>query len=157
MTAIAHQLPQPIVTYLSRFSWRRRAQRLMRALGLVALFSIVWAATWCAVDRLVALPASVRLAGPCVNGAAAAVLIARPIGEMVRRRDWVALARQVETRDKRWQERLWTVTSRTFGPARFRGSAELLGALMDEVSREAQVADARGLLPWRRVARPWLV
>lgn len=157
MAMIVTQLPDAIERHLARFGRRRRAQRIVRAAGVAVIVTLIWAALWCLVDRVVALPASVRMALVIVNAVAIVLLLARPILAALRAHDWVRLARDVERRERSWGERLWTVTSRLTGPAELRGSPQMLAALADDVAAEAMQRDAATLLRWRAVFRPWIV
>jgi hypothetical protein len=157
MTAAAAQLPREIDIYLSRFVLRRRMQRAIGALGRAAVFTLVWVALWCLLDRLIGLPAIVRAIGLITNIACVVAMIVRPILAMVQRINATDAALEIERRQPRFAQRLATVTSRALGPSEYAGSQPLLDELMREVCQLAGEEDPAALLPWSRALRGWVI
>jgi len=62
MTAI-ESLPVPLLAYMRSYARRRKSQRLIVRLGLAMLAFLGVALLACLVDRLIALPAPLRLGG----------------------------------------------------------------------------------------------
>src|SRR5437773_1916995 len=102
--------PAPIRRYLDRFVARRRRLRLARA-GLLALALVLGCTLVMAwVDRFAALPAWARAVVLIMELTGAALLLARPLHEALRRRvDWVEASEQVEARNGALGQRLVTV------------------------------------------------
>jgi len=154
--AAAGELPTAVRRYLDRFAARRRWQRVARAVGRAVLFTLVWIACWCLLDRFFDLPGAVRAIGLATNVACVLVMIARPVGALFRRPDPVRVALAVERRHPQLGQRLATVTSRALGPAEYRGSPALFAALTADVEAQVGGEDPATLLPWRRPLRPWV-
>ena len=156
MTAVAIHLPLPIVTYLTRYARRRRAQRLVRRCGLAVFFTLSWALAWCLLDRELGFARGVRGAAGATNIGVVLLIVAPVARRMVMKTNLLAAADEVERRDRRFAERLRTVVSRALGPANLPGSSTLLGALseevLDEVARQRRPGE---LLPWGPALRPW--
>jgi hypothetical protein len=154
MTALTHQLPAEIESYLDRFAARRRVQRLLRAVAQAALLTIVWILACCVGDRLGAFPASLRVVLLAINVVLVIALLARPLMRMFRLTDPRRVASAIERREPALAQKLSTVTSRALGPAEWGGSKELLAALMQQVAQQVRGRDPSALLPWRGVLSP---
>src|SRR5437899_3006505 len=132
MSVIATQLPIEIQVYLDRFAWRRRWQEIVRAAGIAVAGTAIWVLAWCLIDRLLALPAGVRAVVLAANVGFVVTILARPVRRWIRASDPSVVATEVERREAAFGGRLETVTSRALGPAEWRGSDQLLGALAGE-------------------------
>src|SRR5207237_7571897 len=110
------------------------------------------------VDRFVALPALARGILLLLELTGAALLVAKPLHEALRRRvDWVEASEQVERRNGALGQRLVTVTSQLLAPANVRGSQQMLDALINQVSTEVEGARAERLVEWRSIWTPALL
>jgi hypothetical protein len=157
MTAIPAQLPSEVRSYLHRFAARCRWQRLLGAAGLATCVTLVWVVAWCVVDRVIALHWTARLTVLMVNVAAVIMLLARPVGTLLRRVDPPRVAAEVERREPRFAQRLATLTSRALGPAAYRGSPQLLAALGQDVAGEVRRHRPGELLKWGPPLRSWVI
>src|SRR5688572_4465855 len=136
MSAIS-VFPAPIRRYLGDYVARSRRLRVVRA-GLVTLaFAVAWTLVVALVDRSFALPAWVRVGLLVVQAAGAVAILSGPIRCALRRRvDWVEASVEIERRNAALGQRLVTVTSQLLAPAGYRGSPQMIDALMAEVSDE---------------------
>ena len=75
MTAIATQLPPPVSQFVRAFDARRKALVVVRAAGVATLLTLAWAMALCLLDRVIALPPSVRLAALILNIAVAVAIV----------------------------------------------------------------------------------
>src|SRR5688572_18680927 len=130
-------LTPPIASYLDRFERRRRRQQRFRAIGSAAALTLLWAALWCAADRLAGLHWLIRLAALLANIAFVLAIIVRPAVSMLRAVDVRRAAAEIERRRPSFGQRLTTVTSRALGDESIRGSADLLRAVGDQAAAEA--------------------
>jgi hypothetical protein len=147
--------PPPIRRYLGDFVATSRRVRVARA-GLIALaLLLACMLTVAAVDRFLPLPAWARgllLVGELL---AAAAVMAGPLREALRRRvDWIAASQQIERRNPTLGQRLVTVTSQLLAPARYRGSPQILDALVQQVSAEVGASRRAALADWAALTRP---
>src|SRR4051812_22397860 len=108
--------PYAVQMYLFRFEQRRILQRLVRRTGLAVFLAIVCALAWCFVDRMIALPAWMRVVVLSINSLAGMFIVGRALVPIVARIDLLGVARDVEGREHRWGERLVTLVSRLLGP-----------------------------------------
>ena len=154
-TAPITPLPPPIARYIDRFVARRRLIRLLRAVARAALFTLVWTLAWCVVDRFLALTPTARAILLAANVVIGAVILVRPLLEMLRPADVVDAAAAIERRQPRLAQRLRTITSRLGGDGRAYGaSPELLDALAAQVADDVRDDDPAKLLSWRPAVRP---
>ena len=125
-------------------------------MALALLLGCTLIVAW--VDRFVALPASARVILLVLELTGAALLLARPLQEALRRRvDWVEASEQIERRNRSLGQRLVTVTSQLLAPPNVRGSQQMLDALMNQVSTEVESARAERLVEWRSIWPPALL
>src|SRR5439155_15859268 len=109
----ASALPPDVSAYVSDFVARGRRQAMLRATGIAAALFTAWGLTCCLADRLLQLPAAVRAAMLAAGLVTAALVLARPIRAILRRRvDWLQAAAEIERHDPRFGQRLLTVTAR---------------------------------------------
>jgi hypothetical protein len=154
MSAIA-PFPQPIHRYLREFVARSRRVRLARAALVAVAYVLAWTLIVAVIDRLTAMPGWVRGALLAAEGAAVVGILARPIRDALRRRvDWVEASAQVERRNPAMGQRLVTVTSQLLAPAEYRGSGQMLDALVSDVAGEVETQRGGRLVTWRSVGRP---
>src|SRR5437763_13024544 len=85
-TSNVQPLPRELEEFLRRTSARRRRLRALAACGVAASITMIWAAAWCVLDRIVPLPREVRLAVLLINGGVALLLIAPPLISVFARR-----------------------------------------------------------------------
>src|SRR3954451_10900860 len=154
MSAIA-LFPTPIRRYLGDFVARSRRIRVARA-GLIALALVLaWTLIVAGIDRFLPLPGWARgtlLAGELL---AAAAILAGPLRDALRRRiNWIDASQEIERRNHSLGQRLVTVTSQLLAPASYRGSAQILDALVQQVSDEVATARRVQLIDWPALARP---
>src|SRR5207253_11067565 len=71
--------------------------------------------------------------------------------------EWINAAAQVERRDRRWGQRLITVTSQWLEPPQQRGSVQILSKLTDDVVSEVSGNDPARLVQTRGAVRPWML
>jgi len=155
MNAIA-LLPPPVRSYIVDFVARKRRMVMLKMVGVSVGLTLGWMLVWCVVDRVVALPAGVRLLLLTGNAAVVAGLLYRPVRETLRRDvDWLDATADIESRSTHFAQRLQTVTSQLLSPPEQRGSSEILGQLLREVSAQAANQQPQRLIPWRLIARPW--
>src|SRR5687768_1829649 len=119
MSALA-PFPPVIRRFLSDHVARCRRVAVLRALVLAT----VWVGlVGFVLDRVVHLPAWVRIGWLALMAGGAVWLVARPVAAWVRRDvDWVRAAEEIEARDRTLGQRLVTVVSQLLAPARYRGS-----------------------------------
>jgi hypothetical protein len=151
-------LPPPIRRFLGEYAAGVRRARLARA-ALWALAAILTGALIaCIIDRLFTLPSISRLTLLCVELGIALVLVARPLRNALRRKlDWIEASEQVERHDRSLGERLVTVTSQLLAAPSYRGSNQMLDALVGDVCGRVAHATPRRLIPWRSTRLPALV
>src|SRR5438874_2447909 len=126
MTGIT-ELPPNLVSYVGDFVARARRQALRRATGIAANILLAWTLACCIADRILQLPAPLRAALLGAGLFAAAATVFNPVRMMLRRRlDWFAAAAEIERHDAVFSQRLLTVVSQVLGPARHRGSDDLV-------------------------------
>jgi hypothetical protein len=147
--------PPSIRRYLGDFVARSRRVRVARS-GLIALaLLLAWTLTVAAIDRFVPLSAWVRGMLLAAELFAAATIIFGPLREaLLRRIDWVDASQQIERRNPSLGERLVTVTSQLLAPASYRGSPQILDALVQQVSDEVTASRRVRLTDWPALARP---
>lgn len=147
-------LPPDIQAFLAAFVARRRRQLILHTFGWAIAVSLLWLILSCSIDRLLHLPASARLILLAL-GVLVLLLALRPLRFLLQPIDWVEIAEQIERLHPSFQQRLITVTSRVLGESAYRGSNEILGQLLSEVSN--QTAKERGKTPrrWRAAIEPW--
>ncbi|HEV8606178.1 MAG TPA: hypothetical protein VGQ99_12470 [Tepidisphaeraceae bacterium] len=149
-------LPKPIRTYLRSFIARQRAYALLRAMGIAMGIALAWAIVACAVDRWLQLSPGIRLALLGMGAIAVAVVLAPPLGRLLRRRtDWVGVADEIEKANPDFGERLRTVISQLLEKQEYRGSPQMLDYLVEQVSRQA--AEHRPRFAWKPIALPWAI
>ncbi len=150
-------LPPAVRSYVHGYVVRGRRLALLRRLGFALSVLLVWAMLCCGADRLLQLPAGVRLAALLAGAAAVAAIVARPLRRWLGgQADWVAAAQEIERQNPRFDQRLVTVTSRLLGRPEHRGSDEILEHLVYQVDREVSEQRSAALLPLRSAAAPWL-
>ena len=136
-----------IDAYLVAYARRRRAAACVRAAGVAIAVAAGVALFACGVDRLLPLPAGVRVGCLLLTMIAPALIVARPVFRLFRRFDPVAAAAAVERQHPVFAHRL--VTLATPG-----GSADLRAALLRDVAGViVTVGPAR--VSWRPAARAW--
>src|SRR4051812_9237381 len=132
-------LPRPIRNYLRSFIARKRAYALLKALGVALAIAIAWAILACMADRWLQLSSPIRALVLGVGALAVAIVIAPPLGTLLRRRiDWVGIADEIEKTNPQFGERLRTVISQLLEKKEYRGSTQMLDHLLEQVSRQAQ-------------------
>ena len=152
MTAVP-ALPPDVLSYVGDFVTRARRHAMVRAAAVATASFLAWALVCCLTDRLLQLPSAVRAAMLVAGLLAGALIVARPLRSILRRRiDWVQAAAELERRDPRFGQRLLTVTARLLGPAEHRGSDDLLYRLLSDV-----VVETRGRRPAPAIARRSIV
>ena len=157
MSATISPLPPAIGRYLGGYVARRRRVRLAVAAVVACAIVLAWTLAVGGIDRAFALPAWAR--GALLAGEVAAVLAvaARPLRDALGRSvDWVEASRQVERRNAALGERLVTVTSQLLTPPAYRGSAQMLDALVAQLCGEIGEASGRRLVGWRGLYSPAL-
>src|SRR6184192_2916925 len=98
MNAIA-LLPPPVRSYIVDFVARKRRMVMLKMVGVAVVLTLGWMLLWCVVDRVVALPAGVRLLLLTGNAAVVAGLLYRPVRETLRRDvDWLDATADIESR-----------------------------------------------------------
>src|SRR5690242_6402388 len=134
MSAIG-MFPPQIRRYLGDYVARSRRVGVLRA-GLVTVaFAVAWTLLVALVDRAFALPAWARVGLLGFEAFGVIVILARPIRSALRRRvDWVKASAESERRNSSLGQRLVTVTSQLLTPADYRGSPQMIDALVAEVS-----------------------
>ena len=148
--------PPVIRRFLSDHVARCRRVAVLRALVLAAVWVGTVALSGCLFDRIVHLPAWVRIGWLILTAGGAVWLVARPLAAWLRRDvDWVRAAEEIEARDRTLGQRLVTVVSQLLAPARYRGSEQMIGRLVDEVSGEVSESPRQHRRPaWGGVVRP---
>src|SRR4051812_758919 len=150
-------LPPAVRAYVYGYYVRGRRLALVRGAGRAAELFGAWMLAWCCLDRLLQLPPWARLILLAAGAAAAALVLGRPVGRLLRRQaDWVGVAEEIERDNPRFGQRLVTIISRLLGRPEHRGSDEILEHLVYEVNQEAAGENASRLLPLRGVAGPWV-
>ena len=127
MSTMSLQLPPPIASYLTRFTLRRRVQRVIARLGLAVLVTLMWVILCCLLDRAFGFPRPVRAAALIANALLVFLILVRPVGGLLRRPDLTAAANEIERRESAFRERLQTLVSRLHGPPI--GSRDMLNAI----------------------------
>ncbi len=156
MTAL-DVLPISLRQFMSGFAARRLRQRVATRVGLALLAWIIFALLSCLIDRILGLLGGVRLALLFASFGIPLAILARVIRSWFwGGTDWNEVASLIERRERCCGERLVTVTSRTLGAERYRGSTLMLERVATELADELRMHDARKLLPARRVAGPWI-
>jgi hypothetical protein len=149
------QLRPAIAAYIRDFVARRRRVRAVRALATAVLLAVLWVMSWGMIDRLIGLPAGLRvvLLGSFMWTIAA--VLARPLGALLRERiDWRFAAEQMERRDPaRFGEALATVVSRRLAGDSDSGDALLQTLEVQVEDKIRQSPDQRTLAPWRPALR----
>jgi hypothetical protein len=150
--------PSPIRRYLSDFVAKSRRIRVVRA-GLIALgFVLAWTLLIGLIDRFTALSTWIRAIFLLVEGTGVVAIMTAPIRAALRRRvDWVEASQQIERHNSTLGQRLVTITSQLLAPAGYRGSAQMLDALVGQVSGEISSFRAGHLVGWRAIIRPALL
>src|SRR5205807_781738 len=93
----SNPLPPQVQQYVGRFVARRRRLSLFKTVAIAIAFTLVWMLAWCVVDRLLALPANMRMALLGVNLLAVVVLLFRPVRDAIRGEvRWIDAADQIE-------------------------------------------------------------
>lgn len=154
MSAIA-LFPTPIRRYLGDFVARNRRIRVARAALIALALVLAWTLIVGWIDRFFPISGWARgalLAGELL---AAAGILAGPLRDALRRPiDWIDASQEIERRNHSLGQRLVTVTSQLLAPASYRGSAQILDALVQQVSDEIATAPRVKLTDWRTLARP---
>jgi hypothetical protein len=150
------ELPRPIQTYVRRFVRRGRRLAVIRALGTGLLLACCWAVLACLADRFLKLPPGVRIVSLAVAASLLLAPLLRPLVRMLSRRlDWVGAARAIESASPAFGQRLSTVISQSLERTEYRGSAEMLDRLADDVARQAVQERPSRALRWAPALRPW--
>ena len=149
-------VPKPIRSYVRSFIARKRAYALLKAIGLALAIAIAWAMIACAVDRWLGLSSGIRLVLLAIGVLALAVILAPPLGALLRRRiDWIGIADEIEGTNPQFGERLRTVISQLVERQEYRGSPQMLDYLLEQVSRQAR--EHRPRFAWKPMLLPWAV
>jgi hypothetical protein len=135
-----------ILGYLRRFVVRRRMVALARAAGWAICFAIVAIAIECVADRLLQLNAIGRVVWLGITLIGVVWIIRDPILAMFRRIDRAAAADAIESRTRRFGQRLQTVASEAMG------SAAMMEYLAGEVREEISGDDPTSLVSKRPAA-----
>src|SRR3954467_2992411 len=115
-------IPIELQRYLRRYVARARRVMAARAAGVAVAFALLWMLLWALVDRLVPLHSGVRVALLLAHLGLGAMLLAHPLWRLITPRvEWTLAAAAIERRDRRWGERLQTVTSQWIAPPPLRG------------------------------------
>ncbi len=109
--------------YLTAYVRRRRLAAAVRAIALAVTTAVVTGLLACGVDRLLPLPAAVRVTLLAVAVVTPLVIFARPVSRLARRFDPVAAAVAVERQHAVFAHRLVTVAS-AGGPTDLRAALE---------------------------------
>jgi hypothetical protein len=153
-----HAFPPPIRRRLRDHVARGRRLRVLRAGLTVLAFAIAWALAVGVVDRLTALPPWARVGLLSAAALVAVGILAGPVRAALGRRvNWVEASQEIERADPSLGQRLVTVTSQLLAPAAYRGSPQMIDALVEQVSADVARAPARRLARWRPLARPALL
>ena len=156
MTGIS-DLPPNLMSYFGDFVAHSRRQALRSAGGTAASALLAWALACCVADRIFQLAAPIRAGLLGAGLAAAAAIMFKPVRTMLRRRlDWLATAAEIERHDPAFSQRLLTVVSQVLGPARHRGSDDLVYRLLSDVERRAAACPPVRGTANRSVLLPWL-
>jgi len=119
---------------------------VVRALVLAGIWCLGVLLGACLLDRWVGMPRWMRVGLLAVNGAGVVWMMILPVrGWLKREVDWVGASEEIEGRDGAMGERLVTVVSQLLAPERYRGSEQMLGSLVNEVTAEVSVR-SRGRL-----------
>jgi hypothetical protein len=143
--------------YLGEFATGVRRISLLRSIGqlMAALFG--WMLFWCAIDRIVHLPSTIRVILLSASAGTAGWVVFRSLLRWHRRPDWVAIAAGAERADDRFAQKLITVTSQALARPNHRGSGEILDRLATEVTDLLNDGSRRrGTLGIGRAAVPWV-
>ncbi|HEX8522154.1 MAG TPA: hypothetical protein VF669_07850 [Tepidisphaeraceae bacterium] len=150
-------IPDSLRSYMRRFDARLRQQRLLRAIASGALVFLGAGLVWCLADRMATLGGAARLVLLLVSVGAALWRVAPALVAWLKQEtDWRGLAVVMEQRDRRFGERLVTVTSRAEDGKQNGASQEMLARIALELGREVAGRSVRDVLPGRRVAAPWV-
>src|SRR5256885_13897650 len=96
MTAVP-SLPPDVLSYIGDFVTRARRHALLRAVAVASAIFSGWALVCCLADRLFQLPEGARGTLLVVGLCTVALVIARPLRSILRRRiDWVQAAAELE-------------------------------------------------------------
>jgi hypothetical protein len=150
-------LPPAVRSYVQGYVARGRRLALVRRAGFALTVLLFWAILCCGVDRLIQLPAALRLAALLAGATAVIAIMTGPLRRWLGEQpDWIAVAQEIERQNPRFDQRLVTVMSRLLGRPEHRGSDEILEHLVYQVDREVSEQRSATLLPLRSAAAPWL-
>src|SRR3954447_10688226 len=150
-------IPIELQRYLRRYVARARRVMAARAVGVGVAFALLWLLLWALVDRLVPMHSGVGGALLLPDLCIVAMLRAHPLWRLITPRvEWTLAAAAIERRDRRWGERLQTVTSQWIAPPQLRASPLILQHLTSEVSAEAASHDPARLVQTRSAGHAWL-
>ena len=151
------ELPLLVQRYLGDFVRRWRRLVVLRAAGWALAVLMLWILAACLADRVLQLPALVRLALLPLGSTAAIYTGVRRIRTLRGPIDWVAMAGVIEAHDPSFEQSLITVTSRVLGSPEYRGSDEILSHLQRDVELRVARAANNNALRLSSIARPWLI
>lgn len=150
----SHPFPEPIYRFLRDFETRRRRVKMMRAMIDAFLLVLIWTLVVAIADRLFHLPGWMRALLMAVVTVIVLVALVRPIRSwLFQPFDWVHTALSIESTQKRFAQRLVTVASQLLNPASTRGSEQILGVLLGNVTGVIETAP-RPSVGWRLLIRP---
>ena len=147
-------LPPALQTFLHDFIARRRRLAVIKATALAIAAALAIALLACIADRFFKLPGSLRGVLLLADFAAVVLILRRPMTEaLATHAHWVEAARQIESLEPAFAQRLITVTSQLQSPESHRGSPGMLAALTAELTGFTQGRRAADLLHVRRISR----
>jgi hypothetical protein len=110
----------------------------------------------CLADRMVHLPAMIRVGLLAALAGGVLAILARPLMRLMRRNvDWLAAAQGLERRHPAFAQRLQTVVSQGLADPAQRGSGPMLEQLTAQVQCEVEQDRLGRWSDWRPLAGPW--
>src|SRR5689334_5620359 len=147
-------LPPALHGYLVRWAKRCRTLAVLNAIGWALALALIWMLMSCGADRLLHLPTAWRILLLACGAILPALLLLSALMPLRKPIDWVAVAQSIERANPHFGQRLITVTSRVLGAQAYRGSEQILHALIDSVEDDAR-APARKLPSLRSIRAAW--
>ncbi len=147
-----NELPQEVKAYLLIHIRARRRVALLGAISIAMALALVWTLACCTVDRFWHLSGATRglLLGVAVVGLGS--WLYRPVRRVMEQQiDLNNAAEDIERLRPEFDEKLATVCSRLLGAADQRGSADMLGALAQDVATGIASLPQRALINWRQI------